>query len=76
MDQDKLLHMANQIGAFFDAMPDPEQAAHGVADHIRRTWEPRMIAALQARIDALGFEGASDIVRRAWLELDRTAKKA
>jgi formate dehydrogenase subunit delta len=37
-----LIAMANQIGAFFEAMPDREQAVADVANHLRRSWEPRM----------------------------------
>jgi FdhD protein len=42
MNPDHLIRMANQIGAFFEAMPDREQAVKDVADHLRRTWDPRM----------------------------------
>ena len=42
MNQDTLIRMANQIGAFFEAMPDREQAVKDIASHLRRTWEPRM----------------------------------
>ncbi len=42
MDTQNLIDMANRIGDFFDSMPDREEAITGVADHIRRFWEPRM----------------------------------
>jgi formate dehydrogenase subunit delta len=42
MKLEKLITMANQIGAFFEAMPDREQAVADVANHLRRSWEPRM----------------------------------
>lgn len=42
MNSDHLVKMANQIGAFFEAMPDRDQAVRDVADHLRRSWEPRM----------------------------------
>ena len=42
MKLEKLIAMANQIGAFFEAMPDREQAVADVASHLRRSWEPRM----------------------------------
>ena len=42
MKLEKLITMANQIGAFFEAMPDREQAVADVASHLRRSWEPRM----------------------------------
>jgi formate dehydrogenase subunit delta len=42
MNPANLIKMANQIGAFFEAMPDREQAVNDVAAHILRNWEPRM----------------------------------
>jgi len=34
--------MANDIGAFFNAEADKTVAAQGVANHIKRYWDPRM----------------------------------
>ena len=42
MDTHKLVHMANQIGEFFSAYPDRNEALEGIANHIRKFWEPRM----------------------------------
>jgi formate dehydrogenase subunit delta len=42
MDIDNLVHMANQIGDFFSAFPDREEAMMGIATHIHKFWEPRM----------------------------------
>jgi formate dehydrogenase subunit delta len=42
MDIDNLVHMANQIGGFFSAFPDREEALSGIATHIHKFWEPRM----------------------------------
>ena len=39
---DKLVGMANQIAANFAYLPDPEQAALKVADHLQRFWDPTM----------------------------------
>ncbi|MEA3130288.1 MAG: formate dehydrogenase subunit delta [Paraburkholderia sp.] len=67
MDNQSLIDMANRIGDFFDSMPDREEALDGVADHIRRFWEPRMRRALLATLDepdASGIE-MSGIVREA-----------
>lgn len=50
MNLDHLVDMANRIGEFFESMPDREAALGGIADHIRRFWEPRMRRAL---LDAL-----------------------
>jgi hypothetical protein len=35
MNLEKLIAMANQIGAFFEAMPDREQAVADVASHLQ-----------------------------------------
>ena len=51
MDNQNLIDMANRIGEFFDSMPDREEALTGVADHIRRFWEPRMRRALLSTLD-------------------------
>ncbi|HDR9806869.1 TPA: formate dehydrogenase subunit delta, partial [Burkholderia cenocepacia] len=42
MNSEHLIDMANQIGAFFESMPDRDEALTGIAEHIRRFWEPRM----------------------------------
>ena len=42
MDTHNLVHMANQIGQFFSAYPDQNEAMEGIANHIRKFWEPRM----------------------------------
>ena len=51
MNIDTLVQMANGIGQFFDSMPDREEALDGVANHLRRYWEPRMREQLLARVD-------------------------
>ena len=67
MDNQNLIDMANRIGDFFDSMPDREEALTGIADHIRRFWEPRMRRALLAELDAPDANGIemSGIVREA-----------
>ena len=39
---DRLVSMANDIGAFFNAEPDKAEAARSVAGHLKRFWDPRM----------------------------------
>ncbi len=51
MHIEKLIKMANQIGAFFEAMPDRTQAMKDIASHIQRTWDPAMRATLLAHLD-------------------------
>jgi formate dehydrogenase subunit delta len=51
MDVNSLIEMANQIGDFFDSMPDREEALAGIADHIRKFWAPRMRVPLLEALD-------------------------
>ena len=52
----KLVHMANQIGDYFSAMPKDE-AANGAAEHLRLYWTPGMIGEIVAHAAA----GHSDL---------------
>jgi formate dehydrogenase subunit delta len=60
-----LIKMANQIGAFFEAMPEREQAVQDVAAHILRNWEPRMRRELLAHVASAGDGELKDVVRAA-----------
>ena len=42
MKTERLVTMANDIGHFFNAEADKNVAAQGVANHIKRYWDPRM----------------------------------
>ena len=42
MNSERLVAMANDIAAFFDAEPDKAIAAEGVRFHMTRFWDPRM----------------------------------
>ena len=64
MHVDKLIKMANQIGDFFESMPDPVEAEEGIATHIKKFWEPRMRREFLALLDE-GDTGVSPIVREA-----------
>ena len=66
MDPKKLVKMANEIGAFFAAEPEPKVALEGIAGHIKKFWEPRMRRELLAALDA-GGDGMSATVRDALL---------
>jgi formate dehydrogenase subunit delta len=50
MHLENLVSMANQIGTFFSAYPDRQEALDGIATHIQKFWEPRMRTRL---LDAL-----------------------
>lgn len=52
MDSANLVRMANGIGEFFSAMPDREESLDGIAEHVRRFWEPRMRRALLTFLEA------------------------
>ena len=41
MEEENMIHMANQIAMFFEPYPHDE-AVDGVTDHFKSFWEPRM----------------------------------
>jgi formate dehydrogenase subunit delta len=59
----RLVYMANQIGDFFKYQPR-QDAAEGIATHIRKFWDPRMRKQIYAHLDA-GGEGLDPVTRRA-----------
>ncbi|MDF0516902.1 formate dehydrogenase subunit delta [Bradyrhizobium yuanmingense] len=63
MSPDRLIYMANQIGKFF-ASQGPDKAVPGIAEHIRKFWDPRMKRAIFAHIDG-GGAGLEPNVREA-----------
>jgi formate dehydrogenase subunit delta len=65
MNVENLVKMANQIGSFFETMPDREEALTDIAGHIRRSWEPRMRRALQQHIEQEGGTDLKPIVLEA-----------
>jgi len=67
MNAERLVHMANSIGDFFAAMPDPAEARTGIATHVRKFWEPRMRRAMFEHVDA-GGAGLHPLVLQALQE--------
>jgi formate dehydrogenase subunit delta len=65
MDIDNLVHMANRIAEFFEAMPDRDEARDGVAQHLKRYWEPRMRLELLAHVQANQGAGLRPLVLEA-----------
>ena len=65
MKLEKLIAMANQIGSFFEAMPDREQAVADVASHLRRSWEPRMREQILACLGTADEAQLKPMVREA-----------
>ncbi|CAM4273740.1 formate dehydrogenase subunit delta [Comamonas aquatilis] len=70
MQANNLIHMANRIGEFFEAMPEREEALHGVAEHIQKFWDPRMRRQLaQALQDPQTAQAFRPLVYEALLPL-------
>ncbi|HSW18802.1 MAG TPA: formate dehydrogenase subunit delta [Ramlibacter sp.] len=65
MHIDNLVHMANRIGEFFQAMPDREESLDEIAQHLRKFWEPRMRRELLAHLDGADGAGLLAIVKDA-----------
>jgi formate dehydrogenase subunit delta len=63
MSPDRLIYMANQIGKFFQSQGN-DKAVAGIAEHIRKFWDPRMRSAILAHLDA-GGAGLDPNVRDA-----------
>ena len=63
MSPDKMVHMANQIAAFFKTQPGGK-AAERVAAHLRDFWEPRMREQLRRHV-AEGGRGLDPAVIEA-----------
>jgi formate dehydrogenase subunit delta len=63
MSPDRLIYMANQIGAFFRCQ-GRDKAVPGIAEHIRKFWDPRMRAGILAHLDS-GGAGLEPDVRDA-----------
>lgn len=64
MKIERLVSMANDIGAFFDADPDKAEAARSVANHLKRFWDPRMRRQILAHYRE-GGAGLNPVVRSA-----------
>ena len=64
MENDRMIHKANQIAAFFDAYPH-NKAVAGVAEHIRKFWTPPMRDQLRLYIEKETGEGLHELVIKA-----------
>ena len=63
MSADRLIYMANQIGKFFSSQGG-DKAVPGIAEHIRKFWDPRMRAAILKHLET-GGAGLEPEVRDA-----------
>jgi formate dehydrogenase subunit delta len=60
-----LVKMANDIGHFFSAEPEREDAIAGIANHIAKFWTKRMRDKLTAQIKRDGDAGLDELPREA-----------
>jgi formate dehydrogenase subunit delta len=66
MNAQHLIEMTNRIGEFFESMPNHDEALAGIADHVRRFWEPRMRRAILTTLDdPAACESMRPIVKEA-----------
>lgn len=61
-NDDNLIRMANQIGTFFESMPDRNEALQGIATHLEKFWDPRMRHAFLALVDGSRQHNVNAIV--------------
>jgi formate dehydrogenase subunit delta len=64
MRVERLVTMANDIGAFFDADADKTEAARNISSHLKRFWDPRMRREIVAHYRE-GGKGLNPTVRSA-----------
>jgi formate dehydrogenase subunit delta len=74
MQPDRLVYMANQIGKFFEVQR-ADEIVPGIANHIKKFWDPRMRQAIFAYIDANGGEGLDPPVLEALTKLKMHAEQ-
>jgi formate dehydrogenase subunit delta len=73
MSADRLIYMANQIGKFFQNQGH-DKAVPGIAEHIKKFWDPRMRKAIFAHLDA-GGAGLDPYVRDALASLKSSSAR-
>jgi formate dehydrogenase subunit delta len=73
MNIERLIEMTNDISRYFAAEPDQALGVAGVADHLKRFWEPGMRRQIVAHLQA-GGEGLEPLAKKGverLAELDR-----
>jgi formate dehydrogenase subunit delta len=73
MEIHHLVKMANEIGGFFEQIPDRNEAVTSIAAHLKNFWEPRMRREIIAYA-RLGEGELKPIVREAILTLEANGK--
>ena len=76
MHHGNLIRMANQIGHFFESMPDHDAALRGIAKHLRNFWDPRMRSAFLLLLQGPQANDVSSIVRQAMEQYGHTLSQA
>ncbi|HEV7490519.1 MAG TPA: formate dehydrogenase subunit delta [Rhodanobacteraceae bacterium] len=75
MNVEHMVEMVNDIANFFASEPDRAAGIAGVANHLKRYWEPRMRKQIIAHVDG-GGHGLSDLAREGVQALARMQKAA
>ena len=70
MDIHHLVKMANQIGDFFAAYPDRDEATRSIAVHLKNSWDPRMRRQIFQHVEQTGGADLKEQVRAAVLSLE------
>jgi formate dehydrogenase subunit delta len=73
---DHLVKMANDIGNFFRAEPQREDAIAGIANHIAKFWTRRMREKLAAHLNEAGDASLDELPREALRRLAPAAQSA
>ena len=68
MNIERLVAMVNDISRYFASEPDPVAGVAGVADHLKRFWEPGMRRQIVAHLDA-GGEGLEPLAKQGVAKL-------
>lgn len=63
MNTERLVEMANDISRYFASEPDQALGVAGVADHLKRFWEPGMRKRIVAHL-AEGGEGLEPLAKK------------
>jgi formate dehydrogenase subunit delta len=71
MDIHHLVKMANDIGSFYESLPDRKEAVNSIATHLKNFWEPRMRREIiqHAKLGAEHDPQLKEVVREAILTL-------
>lgn len=65
MQIERLITMANQIGDFYQAFPDENEAQQEIAQHLKKFWAKSMRDEMLEHVDQHEGEGVNPIVLAA-----------